>query len=353
MFAAAYALWLPLQPFFTRLVAAVAEPILRLLDDPPLVTSLVSRENGIQIFSFLTGFREPMASWSTETMGVFMLAPLVLVLSAPVGRWPSRWVVAVAVLAVAFANCVGIAVTQIQIVVEVFAAEQFGITVHTAGEQATLKRLNDGLHTIGMLALPAFLFLATYACGLWLQPTGEKSAGRPLGRRRRLSVLVPGVVVALALMVWIGVATVPAASVVPGDYHEGWAKLLRMNPEFVPAQVNVGLHLESVGKVDEAIALYRSALRKRPDMPEVHYNLGNALIKKLLYEEATACYREALRLEPGHAAAHRNLGLALGRLDRPCEAVRHLERSTRLHGSTESNVLLSQEISRLQAACDE
>ena len=353
MFAAAYALWLPLQPLFTKLVAAVAAPILRLLDDPPLVTSLVSRNNAVEIFSYLTGFREPMASWSTETMGVFMLAPLVLVLAAPVGRWSSRMVVAVAVLAVAFANCVGIAVTQLQLVVEVFAAEQFGIDVYTEAEQATLKRLNDGLHTTGMLALPAFLFLASYAYGRWLQPTEEKSAGRLFGPGRRLGVVVPGVVAALALIVWIGVAAVPAASVVPGDYHEGWAKLLRMNPEFVPAQVNVGLHLESVGKVDEAIDLYRSALRTRPDMPEVHYNLGNALIKKLLYEEATECYREALRLEPGHVAAHRNLGLALGRLDRPCEAVRHLERSTRLHGTTESNVLLSREISRLRAACDE
>jgi len=352
LFAAGYALWLPLQPVFTKLIAAVAGPILRLVDDPPLVTSLVSRDNSIQIFSYLTGFGRPMASWSTETMGVFMLAPLVLVLAAPVGRWSLRIVAAVAVLAVAFAGCVGIAVTQIQLVVEVYAAEQFGITVHTVAEQATLQRLNDGLHVIGMLALPAFLFLATYAYGLWLQPTEEKGNGRSVGAGRRPGIVVLGVVTALALIVWISAAAVPDASVVPGDYHEGWAKLLRMNPEFVPAQVNVALHLESVDRVDEAINLYRSALRTRPDLPEVHYNLGNALVKKRLDEQATESFREALRLAPEHAAAHRNLGLARGRLERPCDAVLHLERSTQLLASTESNALLHQEISRLRAACE-
>jgi tetratricopeptide (TPR) repeat protein len=125
-----------------------------------------------------------------------------------------------------------------------------------------------------------------------------------------------------------------------------------MNPEFVPAQVNVALHLESVDKVDEAIDLYLSALRTRPDLPEVHYNLGNALLKKRLYEQATESYREALRLAPGHAAAHRNLGLALGRLNRPCDAVQHLERSAQLPGSTAADALLHREISRLRAACD-
>ena len=215
-----------------------------------------------------------------------------------------------------------------------------------------MKRLTDGLHGVGMLALPAFLFLPTYAYGLWLQPTEEKNDGRSLGAGRRLGIVVPGAVSALALIVWISVAAVPDASVVPGDYHEGWSKLLRMNPDFVPAQVNVALHLESVDKIDEAINLYRSALRTRPDLPEVHYNLGNALAKKRLDEQATESYREALRLAPGHAAAHRNLGLALGRLDRPCEAVRHLERSTQLLASTASSALLHREISRLRAACD-
>jgi hypothetical protein len=344
---------LPLQPGFTKLVAAVAAPILRLLDDPPLVTSLVARDDSVRIFSYLTGFREPMASWSTETMGVFMLAPLVLVLAAPVGRWPLRIVAAVAVSAVAFAACVGIAVTQIQLVVEFFAAEQLGIAVHTAAEQARLERLNDILHATGMLALPAFLFLATYAYGLWLQPTEDESAGHSRGTGWRLGIVVPGVVAASALIVWIAMATVPDASVVPDDYHEGWAKLLRLNPEFVPAQVNVALHLESIGRLDEAIDLYRSALRTSPDRPEIHYDLGNALLEKRLYEQAVESYRETLRLAPGHAAAHRNLGLALGRLDRPCEAVRHLEQSARLPGSTESRARLRQEISRLRAACDE
>jgi hypothetical protein len=342
-------LWLPLQPLFTRLVAAAAGPVLRLVEDPPLVTSLVARDNSVLIYSFLTGFSEHMAAWSTQTMGVFVLAPLVLVLAAPVGRWATRLAAAVVVLALVFVVCVGIAATQIQIVVETHGAKQLGIEVHTAAEKATLKRFNDALHVIGMLALPAFLFLTTYAYGLWVGPGGGPSRGRSVALRS--PAIVVGAVAAAASVAWLALAAVPEASRVPGDHHEGWAKVLELNPAFAPAQVNVALHLESTDRIDEAIELYRSALRKRPELPEVHYNLGNALTKRDRHEQAVASYRETLRLAPGHVAAHRNLGLALAKIDRPCDAARHLEQSTRLDGSVEARRRLLREIERLRRLC--
>ena len=163
IFAAGYALWIPLQPGFTALVAALTEPILSLIDDPPLVYALVAVDDSVEFYSYLTGFVEPMAAWSTETIGVFVLAPLVLVLAAPFVRWPVRLAAAAAVLALVVVTCTGIAVTQIQLAAAAHARGELGIRVLTESETATLTRFNDLLHVVGMLAGPAFVLLALYA----------------------------------------------------------------------------------------------------------------------------------------------------------------------------------------------
>jgi len=336
--------WLPLQPAYTRLVAAVAQPLLWLIDDPPLISSLVARDQSIALYSFLTGFGEPMAAWSTETMGVFVLAPLVLVLAAPVPRLPDRLAAALLVLGLVIAVSTGIAVTQIKLVVEKHATEQLGITLHTATQKAILERFNL-LHVVGMLALPALLFAATYAWGSWVQPS--------VARARRLRGLwFAGLGVAvLGLAAWGGLAAVPEPGTARRDYHEGWARVLRLNPDFAPAQINVALHFEATDRLDEAVELYRAALSSRPDLPEAHYNLGNALLKLKRHDDAAERFRAVLRLDPGHAGAHRNLGLALARSSRPCEAVEQLELSTQLEPSAAANPRLVEEIGRLRGLC--
>jgi hypothetical protein len=336
--------WLPLQPSYTRLLAAIAQPLLRLIDKPPLISSLVARDNSIALYSFLTGFGQPMASWSTETMGVFVLAPLVLVLAAPLPRLPDRLVAALLVLGLVIAVSAGIAVTQIKLVVETHATEQLGITLHTATERAILERFNL-LHVVGMLALPALLFAATYAWGLWVLPS------LAMARRRRGHLFAGLAVGALALAAWGALAAVPEPSTARGDYHEGWARVLRLNPGFAPAQINVALHLEATDRLDEAVELYRAALSSRPDLPEAHYNLGNALLKLKRHDDAAERFRSVLRLDPAHAGAHRNLGLALARSSRPCEAVEQLELSTQLDPRAATNSQLVKEIGRLRGLC--
>jgi len=341
-------LWGPARPLEARLLAAVAEPLLLLMDTPPLVTSLEAHGQSILFYSFLTGFGEPMAAWSLETMGVFVLAPLVVTLAVPGLRWRSRLVATGVALGLACATTLAIAVTQIQLAVAAHASRRLGITVHAAAERARLETINTALHVIGMLALPALLFLASYAYVRWLQP--EVAGGRPGGRRRGL--LVAATVVCGALILWGGLAAQPPASRVPADYHRGWSKVLLLNPAFAPAQVNVGLHLLASGHADEAAALFRAALETRPDLVEAHYNLGNALSAQGLDQAAVASYVETLKLAPGNAAARRNLGLALARLGRACDAASQLETSARLEGATD-NVPLARDIARLRAACAE
>ncbi len=349
-FALLYVLWLPLQPRFTWLVATVAEPVIRLVEDPPLITSLTAEGNHVQLFSYLTGFQSPMASWSAETLGGFLLAPLVLilVLAAPHLRRATLLWFGGLVLLLVFLIIVGIAVTQLKLVAETHASTELGITVHTPAEQAAMQRVNDALYVVGMLALPAFLCLTTYCYVRWRQPAPASApAVRHVRRWKPISILL----FTAGVGGWILFAAAPDPRTDPHAYHEGWAKILRLNPQFAPAKVNVALHLAGSGRLDEAIDLYRSALETNPELVEAHFNLGNALFRKGLVDRAAASLLETVRRAPAHAEAHRNLALAYGQLERPCDALFHLRKSADLNARFAAEATLQRVLADLESRC--
>jgi tetratricopeptide (TPR) repeat protein len=105
---------------------------------------------------------------------------------------------------------------------------------------------------------------------------------------------------------------------------------LARNPNNAVAHSNLGTALASNGQLDEAIAEHRMALDLAPNDADGHFNLGNALAVQGGLDDAVRELREALRLDPGFAEAHVNLGNALvtqGELD---EASEHYRRATEL-----------------------
>ena len=52
-----------------------------------------------------------------------------------------------------------------------------------------------------------------------------------------------------------------------------------------------------LGKLEEAVAIYRKALAIKPDYAEAHNNLGNALKELGRLDEAVASYRKALAMQ--------------------------------------------------------
>lgn len=351
-FALLYVLWLPLQPKFTWLMATLAEPILRLVEHPPLITSLATNGNSVQFYSFLTGAAEPMASWSTETIGGFLLAPiaLILVLAAPAVRRSTLFRLLGLTLMLVFLIMVGIAVTQIKLAAGTHASTVLGIAVHTPAETAWLARINDVLYVVGMMGLPVFLFLATYAYLRWL-PAGRAAAPASNRRAQRWKT-ISGTALALVGGIWILLPLARSAPETdPASYHESWSKILRLNPQFAPAQVNVGLHLAGSGRLDEAIELYRSAVRNDPGLVEAHFNLGTAWLEKRRDDRAAESLLEAVRLSPAHAEAHRNLALAYGRLDRSCEALLHLRKSTDLSSRFAREPAVQRAVETLESRC--
>ena len=120
---------------------------------------------------------------------------------------------------------------------------------------------------------------------------------------------------------------------------------------------DLGVMLRSMGRLEEAEAVYRQALRLDPTLVQAQGNLGNVLLDQHRAEEALAvltealCHapdqpwllrsfaltqmacgafdcaevalRQALAIDPADAEAHDTLGAVLGRTGRPIEAEAH------------------------------
>ncbi len=86
---------------------------------------------------------------------------------------------------------------------------------------------------------------------------------------------------------------------------------IQLKPDYAEAHNNLGLTLKAQGKLDEAIGEFRAAIRLKPDYAQAHNNLGNLLRALGKPNEAIVEYREAIRLKPDSALYYNNLGAAL------------------------------------------
>ena len=93
-----------------------------------------------------------------------------------------------------------------------------------------------------------------------------------------------------------------------GHYEQA----LRINPGYVEAYSNLGATLARMGRVQEAIDLFKQALRLNPDYVEAYNNFGVALVNAGRVQEAIELFKQALRINPDYADAYSNLGAVLG-----------------------------------------
>jgi len=93
-----------------------------------------------------------------------------------------------------------------------------------------------------------------------------------------------------------------------------------LKPDFAEAHNNLGVTLQELSRLDEALASYNQAIALKPDFAQAHSNLGNSLKKLGRLDEALASYNQAIALKPDFAQAHSNLGNSLKKLGRLDEA---------------------------------
>jgi len=110
-----------------------------------------------------------------------------------------------------------------------------------------------------------------------------------------------------------------------------YMEALRINSNFVEAQINLGNALADTGRYDEAIKYCNQALlRVGPENYKALNNLGRLLAKVNRIPEAIECLQKAIKIKPDFAEAHNNLGAVLGRQNRMPEAIEHFMEAVRI-----------------------
>jgi tetratricopeptide (TPR) repeat protein len=102
-----------------------------------------------------------------------------------------------------------------------------------------------------------------------------------------------------------------------------YRKALVIDPDLVPAIVNLANIHYGRDELIEAQALYERAIGLDPDCFEAHFNLGNIHHDLGRYEAALVCYRDAVALSPGYADAHFYLAVTLEKTGHSSEAKPH------------------------------
>jgi TolA-binding protein len=102
-----------------------------------------------------------------------------------------------------------------------------------------------------------------------------------------------------------------------------YRRAVLLDPQLVPAIVNLAnIHYES-DELVEAEALYEKAIRVDAECFEAYFNLGNIQHDLARYPEAVAAYRDALAINPAYPEAHFYLAVTLEKLGRSTEAKAH------------------------------
>jgi tetratricopeptide (TPR) repeat protein len=114
------------------------------------------------------------------------------------------------------------------------------------------------------------------------------------------------------------------------EARESYEAVLRRDPQFSGASINLGRLLHAAGAVGKAEGLYREALEQNPDNALAAFNLGVALEDQGKADDAADAYRAALAIDEKYADAHYNLSRLLEAQGDVQSALRHLSRFRRL-----------------------
>jgi tetratricopeptide (TPR) repeat protein len=107
------------------------------------------------------------------------------------------------------------------------------------------------------------------------------------------------------------------------DAAAAYRKALVIDPDLVPAIVNLANIHYARDELIEAQALYERAIGLDPDCFEAHFNLGNIHHDLGRFDVALACYREAVKLNAGYADAHFYLAVTLEKTGHSAAAKPH------------------------------
>lgn len=105
---------------------------------------------------------------------------------------------------------------------------------------------------------------------------------------------------------------------------------IELKPDYPEALSNLGLALNDLNKIDEALICLDRAIALKSDSATAYLNRGIALSNLNRREDALASYDRAIAIKPDFVEAHNNQGAALCDLNRLEEALVAYEHAIRL-----------------------
>ena len=109
-----------------------------------------------------------------------------------------------------------------------------------------------------------------------------------------------------------------------------YRKAIALGPDYAPAYSNLAAALRAQKKTDEAVHNYERALQLKPDFAGAHYNLANLLLDEGDPAAAVDHFERALHDEPASADVHNNLGIALAAVGRVDQAIAEFRQAAAL-----------------------
>mgnify|MGYP001444998034 CR=1 FL=1 len=160
-----------------------------------------------------------------------------------------------------------------------------------------------GNHLVEGTILPLELVFEhrNYLPSMMLIPLGVLGLSHLIANRTVLAVLLCALVALFSFWTY-------QRNFVWQDELSLWQNSIEKAPGSARAHNNLGVALESVGKLDEAMFHYRETLRLDPGYVAAYYNLGSVLKLRDKISQAIPYYRQAVLLKPDDAVMR--MGLA-------------------------------------------
>ena len=101
-------------------------------------------------------------------------------------------------------------------------------------------------------------------------------------------------------------------------------EVIAIAPQQAAPHTNLGIVYRRMGRLDDAVREYETAIRLNPGDAEAYHDLGLAHRTRGAFAEAERAYRRALELRPTQVDTHYNLGILYDLyLNRPLDALVH------------------------------
>ena len=91
---------------------------------------------------------------------------------------------------------------------------------------------------------------------------------------------------------------------------------IEIDPYFIEAYYSLANILINQNQLEAVVNLYKKAIKIKPNLYQAHYNLGEILIKQEKFSEAIVAYRNAIELNPDSSQSYFNLAEILVKLGR-------------------------------------